>query len=160
MKKLLFSLLAVILLFEEWLWDILTFLGQQLARLLHLARFELWLRQTSPPIALIALAIPIGIVTPLNLAALWLLTKGMVMQGVLIEIVAKLLGTLLVARVFALTKPQLLSFGWIAWIYTTINRWLQWAHQRIVDTAVYRLAQRVKTSLRIRLQAWRNSHGL
>ena len=159
MKKLLFSLLAVILIFEEWLWDILTLLGHQLARWLHLARFDQWLSQAPPNIALIALAIPIGIVTPFNLAALWLLARGLIMQGLLIEIIAKLLGTLLVARVFKLTKPQLLTFAWIAWIYATITRWLLWAHQRVVDTAVYRLAQRAKASLQAKLQAWRKALG-
>lgn len=157
MKKLLLSLLAVILIIEEWLWDILTALGRHLARLLHLVRFERWLSQAPPKVAVVALAVPMGIVTPINLAAFWLLAHGLILQGVLVEILAKLLGTLLIARIFALTKTQLLTFGWFAWIYTTITGWLRWAHERISGTAVYRMAQHLKERVKARVSAWRKT---
>ncbi len=144
MKTILLSLLAVFLLIEEWLWDILTALGHRLARLLHLAKFEAWLSQTSPKVALLAFSIPLLIVTPINLAAFWLLAHGLLLQAVVIEIIAKLLGTLLVARVFALTKPQLLTFKAFAKVYAAITGWLRWAHERITRTAVYRLAGQIK----------------
>lgn len=155
MKKLLLSLLAIVLLFEEWLWDGLTALGHHLARLLHLARLERWLSRTSPRVALLAFAIPLAIVTPINLAALWLLTRGLILQGIAMEVFAKLLGTLMVARVFALTKPQLLTFGWIEWIYTTITGWLHWAHERIRETAVYRLGHQLKERIKATVRSWR-----
>ncbi len=56
------------------------------------------------------------------------------------EVLAKLLGTLLVARVFALTKPQLLTFVFLRIIYTTITRWLKWAHDKVTKSSVYRLS--------------------
>lgn len=154
MKKILLSLLAIVLIVEEWLWDILTALGHKLALWLHLQRFEYWLSQTSPNMALVAIGIPLLIVTPINLAAIVLLTHGLILQGVLLEILAKLLGTLLVARVFALTKPQLLTFSFFALIYTTITDWLHWAHQKIVETAVYRLAKQLKAEVKMRIAAW------
>ena len=138
MKKILLSLLAIFLIIEEWLWDLLTAFGRSLSQWLNLQQFEQWLSQTSPPMALVAFSIPVLIVTPINLAAFGLLAKGMVLQGILVEVLAKLLGTLLVARVFALTKPQLLTFTFLRITYTTITRWLQWAHAKITETAVYR----------------------
>jgi len=155
MKKLFFSLLAVVLLIEEFLWDALTFLGHRLIVLLRLERYERWLRQTSPAVALTAFLIPLLIVAPLNFVAFWLVAKGRVMQGIVTEIFAKLLGTLLVARVFALTKPQLMTFGWIRALYTTITHWLAWAHERIRQTAVYRLAQQVKLKIKTFRWWWR-----
>ncbi|NJD07582.1 MAG: hypothetical protein FIA97_13955 [Methylococcaceae bacterium] len=157
MKRLLLSILAIFLLFEEWLWDLLTALGRHLARLLHLARLERWLSRTSPNVALLAFAVPLAIVTPINLAALWLLARGLILQGIAMEIFAKLLGTLMVARVFALTKPQLLTFGWIDWIYSTITGWLHWAHQRIRETAVYQLGHRLKEKIKATVRSWRRS---
>jgi hypothetical protein len=154
MKRILLSLLAMVLLIEEWLWDILTALGQQLARLMHLAKFERRLSQTSPSMALLAFTIPILIVTPINLTAFWLLAHGLVLQGILMEVVAKLLGTLLVARVFALTKPQLLTFAAFAWVYTTITDWLRWAHERIAQTTVYRLANQIRAQVKAGFRAW------
>ena len=55
MKKMLLSLLAVILIIEEWLWDLLSALGHSLIRLLKLESVERWLSQTSPKTALIGL---------------------------------------------------------------------------------------------------------
>ncbi len=144
----------MILIIEEWLWDVLTACGRWLTRLLHLARFELWLRQSSPNVALVAFAIPFLIVTPLHVAVFWLLAQGLIMQGVLLEIGAKVLATLLVARVFALTQAQLMSFSAFALLYNTITGWLQWAHARIAETAVYRLASRAKTEAKARFLDW------
>jgi hypothetical protein len=144
MKKILLSLLAIILVIEEWLWDVLSAFGHFLISLLHLEEFERWLNQVSPNMALIAFMIPLLIVTPINLAALVLLAHGLILQGILLEILAKLLGTLLVSRVFALTKAQLLTFKILAVIYSTIMRWLMWAHQKVIETKVYKLAKVLK----------------
>jgi len=144
MKKTLLSLLAIFLIIEEWLWDLLTAFGRSLSRWLNLQQFEQWLSQTTATMALVAFSIPILIVTPINLAAFGLLAKGLILQGILMEVLAKLLGTLLVARVFALTKPQLLTFTFLRITYTTVTRWLQWAHAKVTETAVYRWARQLK----------------
>jgi hypothetical protein len=62
MKKLLLSLLAIFLIIEEWLWDLLTAFGHSLVRWLNLESFEQWLSETSPSMALVAFSIPILIV--------------------------------------------------------------------------------------------------
>lgn len=136
--------MAIFLIIEEWLWDILTAFGRSLSKLLNLEHFEQWLCQTTAPMALVAFSIPILIVLPINLMAFGLLAHGMILQGILMEVLAKLLGTLLVARVFALTKPQLLTFALLRNIYTVITRWLQWAHEKIAETTVYRWPKQLK----------------
>lgn len=154
MKKILLSLFAIILVIEEWLWDVLTALGHALVQWLHLQKIERWLSQASPPQALVAFSIPLLLVTPLNLLAIGLLAHGLILQGIVLEIVAKLLGTLLVARVFALTKTQLLTYRFIHVTYTTITGWLAWAHQKVVDTAIYRLAKQFKADVKRRFATW------
>ena len=156
MKKILLSLFAIILIIEEWLWDALNAFGHFLISLLHLENFERWLSQLSPHRALIAFTIPVLMVTPLNLAALGLLANGLILQGLLLEALAKLLGTLLVSRVFALTKSQLLTFKILAVIYATIMRWLAWAHQKITETKVYKLAKALKAQAKAIIAAWLN----
>lgn len=145
MKKILLSLLAIFLLIEEWLWDSLTALGRLLSQWLHLKQFEQWLSQTTAAMALVAFIIPLLIVAPINLVAFKLLANGLILQSILMEVLAKLLGTLLVARVFALTKPQLLTFNFLRVTYTAITQWLQWAHRKIAETAVYRWAKQFKS---------------
>jgi len=144
MKKILLSLLAIFLIIEEWLWDLLTALGRSLFQWLKLDQFEQWLRQTTAPMALVVFSIPLLIVTPFNLVALGLIAKGLFLQGILMEVLAKLLGTLLVARVFALTKPQLLTFALLMIIYTTITRWLHWAYDKVTETTVYRWMKQLR----------------
>jgi hypothetical protein len=156
MKKILLSILAVILIIEEWLWDGLSAFGHFLIGLLRLDDFERWLSQVSPNVALVAFMVPVLIVTPINLYALRLLAHGLILQGILLEIVAKLLGTLLVSRVFTLTNNQLLSFRLLAVIYSTVMRWLNWAHQKITDTTVYKLAKALKLQLKSIISGWMN----
>jgi hypothetical protein len=144
MKKILLSLLAVFLIIEEWLWDLLTAFGRFLFHWLDLDQFEQWLRQTNPTMALVAFTIPLLIVTPINLLAFGLIAKGLILQGILMEVLAKLLGTLLVARVFALTKPQLLTFSFLMTVYTTITRWLNWAHHKVIETPIYRWVKQLR----------------
>jgi hypothetical protein len=139
LKRLFFSLLALLLIFEEWLWNLLTALGQQLSRWLHLERIEAWLQQAPPKLALLAFIVPLLIVTPINLASIWLLSKGMLLQGLALQLAAKLLATLLVARVFRLTKPQLLTFTWFARCYHFVVRWVRWAHHRVTETQLYQM---------------------
>jgi hypothetical protein len=154
MKKLLLSVLAILIIIEEWLWDGLSALGHWLAYIVGLARFEQWLARRTPNQALFAISIPILIVTPINVAAFWLLANGLILQGVGLEIVAKLLGTLFVARFFSLTKPQLLTFRLIAWLYNTISSWLHWAHEKIIETTVYQYAKQMKIRAKSILSTW------
>ena len=154
MKKLLLSILAIFLIIEEWLWDTLSALGHFLAIHIGLARFENWLAQTTPGLALLAISVPIILVTPLNIAAVMMLAHGMILQGIALEVVAKLLGTVFIARFFKLSKPQLLTFRLIAWVYNTISFWLSWAHEKIVETAVYQWAKKTKAEIKAKVSVW------
>ncbi|MDF9391950.1 MULTISPECIES: hypothetical protein [Methylococcus] len=148
LKQLFLSILAILVLFEEWLWDLLTILGQRLSRLLHLERFDAWLSQASPNLALAALALPLALVTPLNVGAVALMVHGAVTAGILMEIAAKLLGTLLVARVFRLTRPALMSFAWFARLYEWIMRLLRWAHALVQQSRLYCAVLALKTAMK------------
>ena len=154
MKKILLSLFAIILIIEEGLWDLLTAFGHTLVNWLKLGEFEQWLSRLSPMMALIPFSLPILIILPINISAFGLLAKGLILQGMMLEVLAKLLGTLLVARAFALTKPQLLTFSFIRFTYNTITFWVQWAHQKIVDTTVYRLGSKLKAEANVKFAKW------
>ncbi len=157
MKKILLSICAVILIIEEWLWDVLSAFGHYLVVRLGLVRFENWLMQTTPYQALFAISIPILLVTPLNFFAIWLLANGLILQGISLELFAKLLGTIFIARFFTLSKPQLLTFRLIAALYNTISAWLQCAQDKITETAVYRIAKKFKAEVKARWAVWFNA---
>jgi hypothetical protein len=156
MKKILVTLLAIFLIFEEWLWDGLTAFGHSLIRRLNLSGIEQWLSQTSPNMALVAFSIPLLIVMPISIMALVMLAHGLIVQGILLEIGAKLLATVLITRVFALTKPQLLTFAFLNLIYSTIMRWLEWAHQKIAQSPIYRSLKQFETEAKAKFSVWFN----
>ena len=146
--------LAILLIIEEWLWDGLNALGHSLIKWVRLESFECWLSLRTPNQALIAFSIPLMIVTPLNVIAISLLARGMILEGLLMEVFVKLLATVLVARVFALTKPQLLSFSFLRNVYQTITQWLKWAHDKVVDAPVYIWAKQFKLEVKTKFSAW------
>ncbi len=155
MKQFFLNILAIILLLEEWLWEGLSGLAHGLISLLRLQAVELWLTQTRPPVALAAMLAPLVIVGPLNFFAIWMLWQGHVLAFAGLELAAKLLGTLLVARVFCLTKPQLLTYRLINAVYVAVSGWLAWAHKKIVATTIYRLAHEFKAAAKARWRRWR-----
>lgn len=151
-KKILLSLLAVILIIEEFLWDALTWLGKHIFRLVQLHTFEEWLHSSSRYVALVAFLIPVIVIAPLNFIAIACVAKGKIIRGIVIEIFAKLLATMLFARVFALTRQQLMSFGWFAIVYATITGWLHWAHEHIYTTHIYQYSKALKETIRLWLR--------
>ena len=94
MKKIFLAGLAILLIIEEWLWDGLNVLGHWLIKWTRLESFECWLSQRTPNQALLAFSIPLMIVTPLNIIAISLLARGLILQGLLMEVLVKLLATL------------------------------------------------------------------
>ncbi|MDD5228508.1 MAG: hypothetical protein PHD53_06870 [Methylococcales bacterium] len=150
-KKALLSIFAIIVIIEEWLWDVLALAGQWISRVLHLEMFDVWLSNASPKQALLTFFIPLIIVTPFNILAVFLLAHGAILQGILLEIGVKLFGTLLIARIFRLVKTALLTFGWFAKIYNTISDVLHWAHDVIQHTAIYRLSLKFKAAIKIQM---------
>ena len=154
MKKLFLSVLAVFLLVEEWLWDMLTALGRHLTVWLHLAAFERWLGKASPNVAMAAFVFPVILILPVKFAALLLFSHGQFAQGITLLLAAKLFATLLISLMFAITRPQLLTFAWFHSLYSTITRWLSWAHERLRATWVYQQATQLKLAAKAKLAAW------
>ena len=84
LKNILLAVLAIILIIEEWLWDVLTAFGAYLSSLLRLQQFELWLSKTPPLIALAAFIIPVLVVSPINLLGFVLMAHGLLLRGLIV----------------------------------------------------------------------------
>jgi hypothetical protein len=121
-------LLAALFLLEAWLWDKLTLLSHWLRDHLPLEAFKRWvaaLVERMPPwAALLLFVIPVIIVQPLKLAALWLLVHGHVVLGVIGFVAIKIVGFGAVAFLFDLTRDKLMTFGWFVWLYERVL-WLR-----------------------------------
>jgi hypothetical protein len=105
---------AIILLFEEWLWEAGKRVMAILARLPLLRALERMIAQLPPYAALFAFMLPAALLLPVKLLALYAIAHGHATFGVLVIIAAKLVGTALVARLYGLTRQALLSLAWFA----------------------------------------------
>lgn len=116
-------LLALVLVFEEWGWRPLAALLAELARFRPWARVEAWIAGLPPYAALIVFGLPTTLLLPVKLAAFYFLANGQPVMATAVLVLAKLLGTALVARIFLLTKPTLMQLAWFARAYNWFMPW-------------------------------------
>jgi hypothetical protein len=144
-------LLALVILFEEWGWEPLQRFMERLARWSVIAAVERRLAALPPAGALLAFALPVLLLLPVNLFALWLTALGRAALGTALIIAAKLVGTTLVARIFTLTHPALMQLAWFARFY---GRWQAFKAVLIAMVRASWVWQTIR-SVRHRFAEWR-----
>src|SRR5260221_8312813 len=109
------TLLAALWIFlEEWIWDGMQACMAWIGKLPGVRWCEARIAGLPPYAALVAFLIPAAILVPFKLLAFWLIARGHALLGLEVFVVAKIVGTAFLARIFALTRPALLSIGWFA----------------------------------------------
>lgn len=131
---------AVILLLEDWLWDDLQRIAAALGRLPIFRQIESSIAGLPPYGALAMFATPSLLLIPVKLAALYFIAHGQPMFGFLTAAAAKVAGTALVARIYALTHPNLLRIGWFAYLHARFTAFKTRVYNAIKATSVYRAA--------------------
>jgi hypothetical protein len=112
---------AAIFIIEAWLWDKL---GGLLRTLVGLLPFESWkrvlakaLERAPAPVVLLIFLVPIAVIEPFKLLALWAITHHHVFLGVAAFVAAKFAGLGITAFLFDVTREKLLSMPWFARFY-------------------------------------------
>jgi len=148
-------LLALLILFEEWGWEPLQRAVAAIGRWPGFRWIEGWVRGLPPYAALALFALPALALLPIKLAALWAIRQGHALLGLTVIIIAKLVGTAIVARLFTLTHDALMRLAWFARLYARWSAWkaelLAWVHA----SAAWRAAQSLSASVRAVLGRWR-----
>jgi len=155
LRALALVVVALLLVFEEWGWEPLQRALERLGRWPPLRRLEAAIAALPPAAALPVFLLPTLLLLPAKLAALWLFGRGHAVLGLVAVAAAKVVGTALVARLFALTRPALMRLPWFARWY---GRWVAWKDRLLVRlraSAPWRLARRLKSALRERWARWR-----
>ena len=116
-------LLALAILFEEWGWVPLQRLLARMGRWPGLRWIEGAVCRLPPYAALAMFLAPALLLLPVKLLALWAVGRGHVVGGLVVIALAKLAGTAIVARLFTLTQPALMTLPWFVRLYT---RWTVW----------------------------------
>jgi hypothetical protein len=155
LRGLLHALIALLLLFEEWGWEPLQRLAAAIGRWPGFRWIEGWVRGLPPYGALALFAVPAIALLPIKLAALWAIHRGHTLIGLAVIVAAKLLGTALVARLFALTHDTLMRLAWFARLYA---RWMAWKGALLAwvrTSAVWRSARALRQRMAEALRATR-----
>jgi hypothetical protein len=157
--------IALVFLFEAWLWDHLQpTVGWIVDRLpLHhlTERISKWVARLSPALSLIVFIVPLGLLLPFKLAGLWLLARGYWMGAAGTLFFAKIVGLGSTAFVFDAARQKLLQLDWFRRLYDIVMEWRAWAHEladpvkerikaRMAMFAPHRAGRAVRLLLRIR----------
>ena len=147
-KGILFAPLALFLLFEEWGWKSLAAGFAALGRLPVWRQLEHLIVRLPPWAAMLAFGVPVLLLIPVKLLALFLLGKGHFGMGLGLVVSAKVAGTALAARLFQLTEPALMQLGWFARVYPPWKAWKDRMLQRVRVSWPWRLGRRMKNKAR------------
>ena len=139
---------AIFVLFEEWLWDDLQRLAAAVGRLPLFRQIESLIAGLPPYAALAMFGAPSLLLIPVKLAALYFVANGQPALGVVTAVAAKIAGTALVARIYALTHPSLLRIGWFAFLHARLLAFKTRVHEAIKSTKFYKAARRLRLRLR------------
>lgn len=148
-----FGIVAALWIFaEEWLWAGLKRGMQWVGRLPLVRSVEARIARLGPKAAMALFAGPWLLLLPAKLLAFWLIGTGHATAGLGVFVVAKLVGTALLARLFTLTKPALLTIGWFRRLHDGFAAWKArvLAYVRTLRAVVWArtTAARVRAALR------------
>ncbi|MEJ8853181.1 hypothetical protein WKW79_01290 [Variovorax robiniae] len=150
------ALLVPVLLFEEWGWAPLAALAAQLGRLPLWAWLERKVSALSPWAALVVLVVPMAVLFPVKLMALYFFGLGHFKSGFLLLIGAKIAGTAIVARLFQLTLPALMQLPQFAKWYPRWKDWKDRVLEQVRGSAAWRAVRAFRLDMR---RWWRSVRG-
>lgn len=156
-----FIILAAFLLwFWEWLWEPLERVMAKIGGLPVLRLAEAWISRAPRYLALVCFLIPGAVLLPFKLLGLYFLGHGAPLLGVGTFLAAKVVGTALVARIFALTKPQLMEIGWFARSYAVVVRFKNYVFDTLHQHPVYQRTRALLQELRRGVRGGLIAHSL
>jgi len=141
-------LLALVFLFEAWLWEHLKpIVGWLVARIpwaAFKARVAAAIERLPPYATLLVFLVPVLLLLPLKFLGLWMLAHGSWLGAMATLALAKVVSMGITAFVFELTRPKLLQLPWFRWLYEHVMVGIAWAHG-LVDP----IKRRIKVWVRV-----------
>jgi hypothetical protein len=148
LRSVLIYAVALLLLFEEWGWEPLARMFGQLSRLPLWAHMERRISALPPWAAMLAFGLPMLLLLPVKLLALYLFSIGHAAVGLVVLLSAKIAGTALLARLFQLTQPALMQLAWFARCYPRWKSWKDSVLNAVRRSEPWHACQRFKLQVR------------
>ena len=132
---------AVIVFIEQTLIRYLNMVTAAIAGWPPIARLEAWLVRLPPYWALLTFAAPSILILPVKLSAFWFGVHhryGLALGSV---ILGKLLATAILARLYRILRPSLMTIPWFAWADTRFFAWRDRAYAFVKSLPAWQRAQ-------------------
>ena len=153
----LWFLLALVFLFEAWLWEhlrpIVRWIVDRIAWDTAKARTAAWIEHLPPAATLLVFLVPVILLLPVKFVGLWMLAHGSWLGAMATLGFAKVVSMGVTAFIFDVTRPKLLQLPWFRWLYDHVMVWLDKAHALIdpIKAQVRAWFRRVVAPIRRRL---------
>ena len=129
-------ILALLFLFEAWLWDRLAPIVGRLVTVIPWGRIKPALvrlvDRLSPQATLVVFVVPFILLLPLKFLEFWFLAHRQWVAAIAVLVLAKLVGLGVTAFVFEVTKDKLLQMAWFRRLYEFFLWARHWAHEKIM----------------------------
>lgn len=148
-------LAALLMWWEEWLWERLKVITRWMARFPLIRWYEAAVLRLSPYPMMIVFLLPWALLLPLKLLAVYWITQGYWLLSLSVIAGAKVLGTALVARMYVICHPKLMTIAWFRrlhdWVVVTRN----WLYATIRAMPMYQFVRNRMLALRESVQKLR-----
>jgi hypothetical protein len=143
-------LLALVFVFEAWLWEhlrpLVAWVVDRIKWEKLKARVAAAIEHLPPYPTLLVFLVPVILLFPLKLLGLWMLAHGSWLGAMAVLAGAKVISMGVTAFIFEVTRPKLLQLPWFRWFYEHMLVWLARAHA-LIDP--------IKARIRRALRRWR-----
>jgi hypothetical protein len=123
LELLLMPIAAAVVFIEDVLLHYLGLAMAALAKWPPVAQLETWLRRLPPWAALLAFVAPSTLVLPVKLAAVWFAFHHKYTLSIASVVIGKMLATALVARLYRVLHPTLVTMSWFLRAETWLFAW-------------------------------------
>jgi hypothetical protein len=134
-------LAAIVFLVEEVIWDWTAAFMAKLGAIRIIHAIEKRIAALPPRWALFTFLLPSLILIPAKLIGLHAIAKGHWVIGSTVFILAKIAGMALFSRIFNLTRPALMQFGWFVWLYTKVMYYRNRIHDYLANWQAFQLVK-------------------
>ncbi len=151
LELLIVPLAAAVVFFEQTLIRWLNVITAAIARWAPIAALEAWLKRQPPPVALAAFVAPSILILPIKFSAIFFAAQGDFLMAIAAVVVGKMLATAIVARLYIVLRPTLMTIGWFARLDTWFFFWRDRAYAFVRALPAWQKAKAVVDRLRLRV---------
>ncbi len=128
LELLVIPLAAAIVFIEQTLIRMLNVITAAVARWGPIAAIEAWLVKQPPWIALPAFVMPSILILPIKFSAIFFAAHHRFVEALAAVVIGKMLATAIVARLYVVLRPTLMTIGWFARADTWFFYWRDQAY--------------------------------